>query len=129
MKFMDELHERRFHEAVARMIKDDETRVCAAYLMSLDPEVWNHAEDVFDFARCVIRPEGIFAEWQTFSTESVCRLMFNLWNGRCCDHGLVERKFFFYDPYTVSAIFSDENYGPYFCEAVRLNFERIWKTH
>lgn len=87
--------------------------------MALVPMV---PDDVFDFQFSYIKPEGLYAPWQTHSSCKATRLMFNLWNGCHVDHAADCPK----DTscyYVVDEIMSNYEYFPWFVEAIRIRFE------
>ena len=86
IKFMNEKHEERYNEVLARMGKPDVYRKSAAYLIALDSECYKHIDSLYDFGENAIKPYGALElAWQTSTSSHTTRLMFNLWNGCSTD--------------------------------------------
>ena len=112
-------HKQRYLDLLGRMKRKDAYHRSAAYLMALANLVPN---DVFDFERDCIKPEGLYEDWQTSSSRKATRLMFNLWNGRTVDDQDCPETSCYY---AVDEIFSNYEYAAYFYEAVRIRFEWV----
>lgn len=130
IRFMDEEHEERYAKMLGRMGKksNDPYRKSVAYLAALDPVLYAHIEDVFNFEEGGIRPDNFNQGWQTGTSYKTTRLMFNLWNGRCSDGETYtdkngEEKELPSPYYAVDEIFSNAAYAPYYFEAVKIRFE------
>ena len=121
MMFQNERHEQQYHALLTKMKKHDSYHKSVAYLMALGELVPN---DVFDFEKDVIKPEGLYEGWQTGSSRKATRLMFNLWNGFTQDEDESgDWKTSRY--YAVDEIFSNHEFAPFFYEAIRIRFEWI----
>lgn len=128
--FYDESHRSRYVEMLGRVggSLSDPYRKSAAYLMALDPVIYKHAEDIFNFEKGYILPENISQAWQTGTSYKTTRLMFNLWNGYCTDGDTYTDKEGHEYPlpsscYAVDRIFSCKAYAPYYWQAVMIRFE------
>ena len=117
MIFKEVGHSERYEELLARMNGIDEYHRMAAYIMALIP--WIREDDVFDFERDCIRPQGILADWQTQTSRAATRLMFSLWNG-CWQDVASENPEKTSMYYTPDSIFCSSRYLPYFFEAIRI---------
>lgn len=74
-------HKNFYTEAMQKCKVSDCFHSSFMYLMGLTPETRKNITHLFDFKRDCIITEGLQEEWQTDSSEKVCRLAFNLWNG------------------------------------------------
>ena len=119
IRFSDAEHKKLFQEILSRMKHNDPYHRSVAYLMALVPMV---VEDVFDLRLSHIKPDGLYAGWQTSSSRKATRLMFNLWNGCCVDQAAEHpEKTSCY--YAVDEILDNYEYFPWFMEAIRIRFE------
>lgn len=82
IKFRDVGHKELFLKILSEMKRDDPYHRSAAYLMALVPMP---VGDVFSLRLSHIKPEGLYAGWQSSSSRKATRLMFNLWNGSHVD--------------------------------------------
>jgi len=83
------------------------------YLLGLSRETMEHVEQLFDFEDRSIKPEGLYAGWQTGQSLRLTLLAFNLWNG-----WTVDGKQNLSTPYELF----DCGFAPYFWEAIRLRY-------
>lgn len=83
------------------------------YLLGTKKETRNHINDIFDFEGDSIKPEVLFAPWQTESSLQVTLLAFNLWNGWIDDDAVKG-----YSPYELFNCWL----APYFIQAIKLRF-------
>lgn len=118
MKFRDTEHEELFLKILSKMRRNDPYHRSAAYLMALVPM---EVEDVFDLRLSHIKPDGLYAGWQTGSSRKATRLMFNLWNGCHIDYA-AERPENTSCYYVVDEILDNYEYFPWFIEAIRIRF-------
>jgi len=140
--FAGKKHEDLFFELFKKMKRKDCYHGAAAYLLSLDPVIQDHINNVFDFKEDVIKPECLRAAWQTGTSKKTTRLLFNLWNGtfkdperpadedeeiktsrqRIIDEDEAERErcrtSMYYAP---DEIFSC-SYAPYYWQAIQLRY-------
>jgi len=92
--------------------KDDRFRALF-YVLGIHKHTRNHIDDLFNFKHKCVRPEGLYAPWQTDTTTRLTLFAFNLWSGnsnRTYDHMI-----------TPHALFTG-NYAPFLVEALRLRF-------
>ena len=119
IKFKDAEHKELFLKILSEMKRDDPYHRSAAYLMALVPMP---VGDVFDLRLSHIKPEGLYAGWQTSSSRKATRLMLNLWNGCHVDYAADHpEKTSCY--YVVDEILDNYEYFPWFIEAIRIRFE------
>ncbi len=97
----------------------DPYRAAVAYLIALDRVMYEHMQDVFNFAEGVIKPQCLTKGWQTGTSMKTTRLAFNLWNGYCIE-GEEDTPSSYYTP---EEIFCSGEYAPYYWQAIRLRFE------
>lgn len=125
--FMDNEHEAFYAHMLNRTAKHDAYHRALFYTMGVCKETRRNIHDLFDFKGDCIKPEGLEKSWQTGSTNRLCRLAFNLWNG-WTEEGR--------DRLSSPSELFDCGYAPYFFEAIRLRYpeycrsqERIPKRH
>ena len=120
MRFQDGAHEKRYYELLSRMAYVDCYHKAVAYLMALRIM---RPDDIFDFAEDVILHDGLHEPWQTHSSRSATRLAFNLWNSCMVDDERVDAPI---SPlYSIDYIFSNDEWAPYFHEAINIRFDRV----
>ena len=126
IKFMNEEHENRYYEILARMGSTDSYHSAVAYLLALDTDCYKHIESLYDFVEHGIRPWGALNQaWQTGTSVKTTRLIFNLWNTRCYDLDDDNREIKeSARKYTVDEIFSS-NLAFWYFEAVKLRYPHI----
>ncbi len=89
------------------------------YIMGLAPETRKNIRRLFDFKNDCVIPKGLQEEWQTDSSEKICRLAFNLWNGyidKECPKNSTPEKLFCC------------SYAPYFQEGIKLRYPEYMRT-
>ena len=126
IKFMNEKHEERYNEILARMGKPDVYRKSAAYLIALDSECYKNIDSLYDFGENAIKPYGALElAWQTSTSSHTTRLMFNLWNGCSTDF---DREFEAEKGsekyYSVEHIFTS-CLGYWYFEAIKLRYPKL----
>lgn len=130
INFYDEDHAAAFDEFLKKMRKMDSYHLSMAYLLSLDSDLREHVNEVFDFEKDGIKPEGLHSGFMTGSSSRTIRLAFNLWNGKCDDGETYkdengdERSLPSYY-YTPDHIFCYSLYSKYYMEALKLRFPRV----
>ena len=130
MIFIDNEHEKFFHEIDNHMHSHDCYYRPVAYLIALDTVCREHIEDIFDFNDSCILPDCLNKGWQTGTSMKTIRLAFNLWNGYCTDGDTFINKYGYEDElpsshYTPDSLFCSE-YAPYYFEAVKLRHSRFF---
>lgn len=123
IEFKNEKHKQNYQGIFIKMKCKNCVYQTAAYLMSLADLV---PEDVFDFEDNSIKPEGLYAPWQTAPKQKATRLMFNLWNDYCNDID-ESGKWATSSTYTAYELFcgttaADRRLQKYFFEAIRIRF-------
>lgn len=124
--FRNAEHAELYEEILDKMGNNDVYHKSAAYLLTLDTNIKDHINSVFDFAENSIILEALNQPWQTGTSKKTTRLLFNLWNG-ChsdgdtymdeygCESDLPSRF------YAVDEIFCSA-YAKYYFEAIKLRF-------
>ena len=124
--FRNTEHVELYEEIIDNMGNNDVYHKSAAYLLTLDTNIKDHINDVFDFTENSIILEALNLPWQTNTSKKTTRLLYNLWNG-ChsdgdtytdeygCQSNLPSRF------YAVDEIFCSE-YAKYYFEAIKLRF-------
>lgn len=123
IEFENEKHKQNYQSIFIKMKCKNCVYQTTAYLMSLADLV---PEDVFDFELNSIKPEGLYASWQTAPKQRATRLIFNLWNDYCNDID-ESGNWVISSTYTVYELFSgitptDRRLQKYFFEAIRIRF-------
>ena len=81
MKFYNEEHQNYFNE-MSQKRKLDVYNKSIIYLLGLTEETRKHTADIYNIEKGEINIEGLEKAWQTGTTSIICRLAFNLFNGR-----------------------------------------------
>lgn len=126
MKYLSKEHEQFFKKFCSMMKNLDVYHLPVAYLLALDRCCREHHNDIFNFEEDAIICEGLHHGWQTGTSRKTTRLIFNLWNGCCCDgdtcndeNGYETDKPSPY--YAVDEIFSC-CLAPFYWEAIKLRY-------
>ena len=109
--FENKTHKEKFTEFCNRLPEQrkNPTSYAAMYLLAL---IGQGENDLFDFEKGLIEPEGINAGWQTSSTRKATALMFGIWNSRCMDA----------EASKVCNIFGSSYWDRYFLEAIKIRY-------
>lgn len=109
--FENKTHKKKFTEFCNRLPerRKNPTSYAAMYLLAL---IGQGENDLFDFEKGLIEPEGINAGWQTSSTKKATALMFGMWNSRCMDA----------ETSKVCNIFGSSYWDRYFLEALKIRY-------
>ena len=119
IRFANKEHEAFYFEMLAATRNNDVYHQAFFYTMGISAETRSHIRSLFDFKEDIIKPEGLSAAWQTSSTQRLCRLAFNLWNG-WTEEGNENRS----APYWLF----DCGFAPYFFEAIRLRYPEYCRS-
>jgi hypothetical protein len=119
IRFANKEHEAFYFDMLAATRNNDTFHKAFFYTMGISAETRSHIRSLFDFKEDIIKPEGLSAAWQTGSTQRLCRLAFNLWNG-----WTEERNENRSTPYELF----DCGFAPYFFEAIRLRYPEYCKS-
>lgn len=114
LEYYNDRHKANCVEIFYKLKSVDRHHNAVAYLLGL-PEIFPHAEELFDFGKDCVKAEGLFAAWQNDSTKKATRLIFSIW-GYCGDieiGGDSPRE------YSAAELFNCK-YSVYFYEAMRL---------
>lgn len=117
--FMDKEHEAFYAQMLGRSVKHDSYHRAFFYTMGIGRETRRNIHDLFDFTDDCIKPEGLEKSWQTGSTNRLCRLAFNLWNG-WTEEGKERLS-------SPNELF-DCGYALYFMEAIRLRYPEYCRS-
>ncbi len=100
-------HEIRYNEIFNKMNCKSNMHKAIAYLLAL---MDGNEDDVFDFKKNQIKPDGINACWQTGGTSRTTALIFSMWNG------------YYSNPEkgTILKIFGYSNWDKYYIEALKI---------
>lgn len=125
MKFVEDKHKIFYEEKISIYIQKwghaDSYVKSLFYLLGICQETRQHFSKLFDMKDSGIIVEELNAEWQTGTTQQVCRLAFDLWNGFCYDIDEDTKEKKISREYSVSHIFCC-GYAEYFFEAIRLRY-------
>ena len=119
IQFTNKDHEAFYYNMLKKVRSSDVFRKAFFYTMGISAETRKYITSLFDFEEGVIKPEGLWASWQTGSTKRLCRLAFNLWNGWA-----EESK----EQYSTPYYLFDCSFAPYFFEAIRLRYPEYCKS-
>lgn len=134
MKFYDDEHKKafeslseRFSEVLGYDVLDDIYYASFIYLVSLDPLIVNHINDVYEFDEHYILPVCLkYSYWRSTSRNTL-RLAFNLFNGYCDSFEETYTDEYGYEApvpsrrFTVKGIFElSGKYTEYYFEAIRI---------
>lgn len=78
MKFKNEAHRQNFEKHLARCRCDDCWNRALIYTLTMDRDLVNHIDEIYDFNWGLIKPECIYAAWQTGGSSRLTRLAFQL---------------------------------------------------
>jgi len=114
IKFNHGGHKHFYHSMLKKTRRWDDVYYRALfYLLGVCGETRKHIDDIFDFEDRSIKPEALYAPWQTGSTVRLTLIAFNLWNGWTEDG-----KENLSSPYQLF----DCWLAPYFWESIRLRY-------
>ena len=113
IKFKSKEHEDFFYAMLNKAGRKDSYHQAFFYCVGISDTTRRNVEQLFDFEKRRIKPEGLHEGWQTGGSIRLTRLAFNLWNGYT-EPG-EERMF---TPYEMF----DCGYAPYFFAATRLKY-------
>ena len=113
IKFISKQHEQFYHAMLEKSGNTDSYHRAFFYVMGIAEETRANINQMFDFKKDHINPEGMHGGWQTSGTVRVCHLAFNLWNG----YTEKEHK----DDFTPYDLFCCE-FAPYFIEGIKLKY-------
>lgn len=116
LKFYDDEH-KQFYKENTEGKKLDCYNKSLIYLLGLTKETRNNFESIYDDVSKEIKITSLNAGWQTGTSNAVCKLAFNLFNGYC---GLQDREA---KQFTIENIFAYKELAPYFYEGIRIRFE------
>lgn len=124
--FRNAEHAELYEEILDKMGNNDVYHKSAAYLLTLDTNIKDHINDVFDFTENSIILEALNQPWQTNTGKKTTRLLFNLWNGYHTDGKTYTDEDGYENDlpsrfYAVDEIFCSE-YAKYYFEAIKLRF-------
>lgn len=124
--FRNAEHAELYEEILDKMGNNDVYHKSAAYLLTLDTNIKDHINDVFDFTENSIILEALNQPWQTNTSKKTTRLLFNLWNGYHTDGKTYTDEDGYENDlpsrfYAVDEIFCSE-YAKYYFEAIKLRF-------
>ena len=124
--FRNTEHAELYEEILDKMGYNDVYHKSAAYLLTLDTNIKDHINDVFDFTENRIILEALSQPWQTNTSKKTTRLLFNLWNGYHTDGKTYTDEDGYENDlpsrfYAVDEIFCSE-YAKYYFEAIKLRF-------
>ena len=127
--FMNNEHEERYNEVLGRMKRKDTYHKAAAYLITLDEELYNHIDEVFDFDKGSIFVSGLAMRgWQTAGSIKTTHLLLNLWNSSMADfdrNDKIDKDSI--RQYSVDEIFSS-NLAYWYFEAIKLRYPHIERS-
>lgn len=115
--FASEKH-RMFYEQSMLRVRADSYHHALFYLLGVSDDTRYHIDSLFNFTEDCIRPAGLYAGWQTGSTQDLCRLAFNLWNGYT-EPGQ-EQRFTPYDLFSCG-------FAPYMVAGIRLRYPEYFR--
>lgn len=113
IQFRNAAHRDFFLEMMTKSKVNDSYHRAFFYVMGIAGETRNNINQMFDFKRDCIEPEGMHGGWQTSGTVRVCHLAFNLWNG----YTETDRP----QDFTPDELFCCE-FAPYFMEGIKLRY-------
>ena len=113
-RFIHPGHKKFYYFMLKRCARWDDVYYRALfYTLGLCRETQEHVEDIFDFEERSIKPEALYAGWQTGQSLRLTLIAFNLWNG-----WTLTGKEHLSTPYELF----DCSFAPYFWEAIRLRY-------
>ena len=125
MKFIEAEHQSFYEEKINMCLKKggyaDSYIKSLFYLLGLCREKREHFSELFDMKSSSVMVEELNAEWQTGTTQQICRLAFDLWNGYCYDEDEDTKEKKISREYSVSHIFCCR-YAEFFYEAIKLRY-------
>jgi len=113
IKFKSKQHEQFYHTMLEKSGNTDSYHRAFFYVMGIAEETRANINQMFDFKKDRINPDGMQGGCQTSGTVRVCHLAFNLWNG----YTKKKHK----DDFTPYDLFCCE-FAPYFIEGIKLKY-------
>lgn len=121
IRFLNAAHKENYLKLLEEMRSKDEYHKSTAYLISLDNELRQHLNDVFDLDQDVIKHTALNQAWQTGTSIKTTRLLFNLWNSFMYENTEDFENDVISRYYSIDEIFSS-CLAVYYLEAIKLRF-------
>lgn len=117
IRFRSEEHVNFYSEMMNKCGENDSFHRAFFYVMGISPQTRANINQMFDFRRDSITPDGIRGGWQTSGSMKVCNLAFNLWNGYTGTEN---------DSVSPYELFDCE-YAPFFIEGIKIKYSENFR--
>lgn len=122
--FLNNKHQEAFYLFLNQACVQDCYTRSLLYLLAMDDGTRAHITSLYSFEENRIKFDGLYEGWQTHSSNDICRLAFNLFNGFCGgkwkNGEWVESDY--PAEYTPHGLFHREEYQLYYFQAIQLRY-------
>lgn len=113
IKFESDKHEEFYNELLERCKIKDDRHKSFIYIMGISKEIRGCIDELFNFEKDYIKPNGVPYRWRTITADRVYRLAFNLWDGYIEEENI--------ESFIPCEIFGGDE-TPYFLEGIKVAY-------
>lgn len=118
IRFNHETHRRFYHRMLRRSGQRKIPAACALfYVLGIGKETRNHIDELYDWEQRTIRPDALYAHWQT--DQSICTTLFAF---HLCTGYTAKTYAHLLTPHALLS----GNFAPLYIEALKLRYPELF---